>query len=121
MAAYRFADGACELVVLEAFEPGQGTGTALLEAVLEAARGAGAHRLWLITTNDNTDALRFYQRHGLRLVRLHSGAVTAARELLKPEIPLLGNHGIPIRDEIELEIVLAAGPADGAGVARGGR
>jgi hypothetical protein len=27
--------------------------------------------------------------------------------LLKPEIPLIGNDGIPIRDEIELEMILA--------------
>jgi hypothetical protein len=26
---------------------------------------------------------------------------------LKPEIPLIGNDGIPLRDEIELEMILA--------------
>ncbi len=106
LAAYRFAAGACELVLLEALVCGRGTGTALLDAVVALAREAGSRRLWLVTTNDNTDALRFYQRRGLRLVQLRAGAVTQAREQLKPEIPLLGENGIPIRDELELELVL---------------
>jgi GNAT superfamily N-acetyltransferase len=110
LAAYRAADGACELVMLEAFERGHGTGAALLDAVIAAAREAGLHRLWLVTTNDNTDALRFYQRRGLRLAHLRPEAVTQARELLKPEIPLLGEHGIPIRDEIELDLELDSQP-----------
>jgi hypothetical protein len=59
--------------------------------------------LWLVTTNDNTHALRFYHRLGFRLAALHPGAVEAARRL-KPEIPLLGLDEIPIRDELELEI-----------------
>ena len=69
---------------------------------------AGCRRLWLITTNDNLAALRFYQRRGFELVAVHRRAVAAARRL-KPEIPLVGAHGIPIRDEIELEMALQAG------------
>ena len=106
VAAYRLAAGACELVLLEAFERGHGTGTALLSAVVEQARAAGARRLWLVTTNDHVDALCFYQRRGLRLVRLWPDAVTQARKLLKPEIPLTGDHGIAIRDELELDFPL---------------
>ncbi len=109
-AVFRFAAGACELVLLEAFERGHGTGTALLDAVKELARKAGTRRLWLVTTNDNVDALRFYQRRDLRLVRLWPEAVTQARKLLKPEIPLIGAHGIPIRDELELDCPLT-GPS----------
>jgi GNAT superfamily N-acetyltransferase len=107
VAAYRFADGECEVVLIEAFERGRGTGTALLDAVIETAHAAAAKRLWLVTTNDNLDALRFYQRRGMRLVCVRPGAVTQARQLLKPEIPLAGNHGIAIRDELELEMPLA--------------
>lgn len=92
--------------MIETFERGHGTGTALLEAVAEEARAGAAKRLWLVTTNDNLDALRFYQRRGLRLVRLRPGAVTEPRRQLEPEIPLAGNHGIPIRDELELEMDL---------------
>jgi len=36
---------------------------------------------------------------------VHRGAVAAARAL-KPEIPLIGDDGILIRDEIELELPL---------------
>jgi GNAT superfamily N-acetyltransferase len=106
VAAYRLAAGACELVLLEAFEPGHGVGTALLDEVVRLAGDAGARRLWLVTTNDNVEVLGFYQRRGLRLVRIWPDAVTQARALLKPEIPLLGEHGIPIRDELELEMAL---------------
>lgn len=57
----------------------------------------------MLTTNDNVDALRFYQRRRFRLSELRAGATAAARETLKPEIQHIGNHGIPIRDEIILE------------------
>jgi len=83
---------------------GQGAGTALLTAVEAAAAAAGCRRLWLITTNDNLDALRFYQRRGYRLAALYPGAVDEARRV-KPTIPLVGNHGIPLHDELELEKV----------------
>ena len=106
VAAYRFADGECELVLIEAFEQGLGTGTALLDAVIQEARAAAAKRLWLVTTNNNLDALGFYQRRGMRLVCLRPDAITQARQFLKPEIPLAGSNGIPIRDELELELPL---------------
>jgi ribosomal protein S18 acetylase RimI-like enzyme len=105
VATYQVAGDECEVTLLESLREGVGVGTALLAAVADAARGAGCRRLWLITTNDNTHALRFYQRRDLRLVAVHRDAVTAARRL-KPTIPPLGNDGIPIRDEIELELAL---------------
>jgi hypothetical protein len=52
--------------------------------------------LTVTTTNDNLEALRFYQRRGFRLAAVDPGAVERGRRL-KPEVPLLGNHGIPIR------------------------
>ena len=72
--------------------------------VAEAARLAaemGCSR-WVVTTNDNVDALRFYQRRGFRLVAVRCGAVDDSRRTLKPSIPLAGDYGIPLRDEIEL-------------------
>ena len=94
----------CELAFLEALEPRRGIGTALLGSVVRAA--AGCTRLWVVTTNDNLDALRFYQRRGFRLAEVRPGAVDRARETLKPSIGRLGAYGIPIRDEIELELLL---------------
>jgi acetolactate synthase regulatory subunit len=52
------------------------------------------------------DALRFYQRRGFRLAALHAGAVDDSRARLKPEIPVTGDHGIALRDELELEVEL---------------
>lgn len=102
---YSIADRACEIVTLDSWQEGRGVGTALLNAVKQAARTAGCSRLWLITTNDNTPALRFYQKRGFVLAAIHVNAVAQAR-VLKPEIPLVGLDGIPIRDEIELEMML---------------
>ena len=104
LATYRVGGDECELAFIEAFERGRGVGTALLEAVRAAA--AGCARIWVVTTNDNLDALRFYQRRGFRLVALRPGAVDEAREQLKPRIGRVGAFGIPIRDELELELRL---------------
>lgn len=82
-----------------------GAGSALLAAAAEVARQAGAGRVWLVTTNDNLDALRFYQRRGMRIVAVEPGAVDAAR-LLKPSIPHTGEYGIPLHDELTLELRL---------------
>jgi GNAT superfamily N-acetyltransferase len=99
---YHLADGELEVVTLDALRASAGVGTALLEAVRARARAEGCRRLWLITSNDNLKALRFYQKRGLRLVAVHAGALDRAREL-KPGIPALGDDGIAVHDEIELE------------------
>ena len=106
IATYRLDGDECELVFIAAFEYRRGIGTALLEGVREAA--IDCRRIWLITTNDNLDALRFYQRRGFRLAAVRLGAVDAAREELKPKIPQVGAFGIRIHDELELELDLLA-------------
>jgi len=103
VAFYAVEDDECELVALDTMEPGHGVGAALLDAVIERAHDEGCCRVWLVTTNDNTPAMRFYQRHGMRLVAAHPGAVDEARASLKREIPEVGLDGIPIHDEIEFE------------------
>ena len=90
-----------EIVTLDATYPRNGAGTALVEALVGLAARNGAERVTVTTTNDNLDALRFYQRRGFRLAALRPGAVDAAR-VLKPTIPLTGELGIPLRDEIDL-------------------
>ena len=102
---YVIADGAMEVVTLDALARHSGAGTALLAAAADVAREAGATRLWLVTTNDNVDALRFYQRRGMRIVGVTPGGVDASR-LLKPAIPTVGWYGIPLRDELTLELRL---------------
>jgi len=102
---YSIAGQACEIVTLNSLESGQGIGSALIHAMRQFASAAGCVRLWLITTNDNLSAIRFYQKRGFTLVAVHRNAVEASRRL-KPEIPLIGLDGIPIRDEIEMELPL---------------
>jgi ribosomal protein S18 acetylase RimI-like enzyme len=108
LATYDIRDAECELVTIDAFTRGRGVGTMLLDAVIQAAKQNSCRRLWLITSNDNLSALRFYQRRGLRLLALHRGAIDEARRI-KPEIPLVGDEGIPIHDELELELQLDGG------------
>ena len=113
LATYEIMAGDCQLVTLDALERGWGVGTALVGAVRDAAILAGCRRLWLITTNDNLDALRFYQRRDFELAAVHRDFLQVARRL-KPSIPLVGNFGIPIRDEIELEMSLSQADSPGA-------
>ena len=98
---YRLDGDDCELFLLLAVEPAKGIGTALVDALV--ARVEGSRRIWVVTTNDNLRALRFYQRRGFSLCALRPGAVDDTRRRLKPGIPLTGDDGIPLRDELELE------------------
>ncbi len=95
----------CEIVSLDSLQEGQGTGTALMRAVVSEARARGCARVVLTTTNDNLGALGFYQKRGFALVKILRGAVNETRKV-KPAIPMIGAHGIPLRDEIELEMKL---------------
>ena len=99
---YTIAGDQCEITLIQSVRDGAGVGSALLEAV---RRAAGCRRLWLITTNDNLPALGFYQRRRFTLVAVHPNALEASRKL-KPQIPATGLDGIPLRDEIELEMLL---------------
>lgn len=102
---YHRAGESCEVVTLDSLRPTTGIGTALIGAVKEVARQTQCKRLWLITTDDNLNALRFYQKRGFELVAVHRHALELSRRI-KPHIPLVGEHGIPLRDEIELEMKL---------------
>lgn len=104
---YRVEGDECEIVTLNSLHEGIGVGTKLIEAVIGAARAVGGRRLWLITTNDNLPALEFYQKRGFTLCALYPGAAAESRKQ-KPEIPDRGYGGLPIRDEIELELRLTS-------------
>jgi GNAT superfamily N-acetyltransferase len=95
-----------ELVTLDSLSLRRGVGTALVDALAATLREAGHAALRVTTTNDNLDALRFYQRRGFRICAVRRGAVDEARKL-KPTIPILGDHKIPLHDEIELERALS--------------
>jgi ribosomal protein S18 acetylase RimI-like enzyme len=98
-------DNECEVTSLDSLREGQGVGTELMDAVVEEARKQDRKRLFLVTTNDNMHALRFYQKRGFELVTIYRGSVIESRKV-KPSIPLIGFDDIPLRDEIELELSL---------------
>jgi GNAT superfamily N-acetyltransferase len=99
---FRINNDECEVVNLVSIKRRQGVGTRLLKAVEDLAAEAGCKRLWLITTNNNDEAITFYRTVGWKQVAIHKGAVTESRKL-KPEIPSLDDRGVPIEDEIEFE------------------
>jgi len=105
LVTYLIKNRECHITSLNSIIEKRGVGTALVEMVKKTAKKLGCKRLWLTTTNDDIDALRFYQRRGLLFKKIYPNAVTFARKKLKPEIPLIGDYGIPTRDEIEFEIV----------------
>ena len=102
---YNITGEECEIVTIDSWRVGLGVGTALIEAARQAAGQAGCGRLFLVTTNNNTHALRFYQKCGFVIAAVRLNAMEASRRL-KPEIPLVDEDGLPIRDEIELGMKL---------------
>jgi len=98
-------DNECEVTSLDSLREGKGIATQLLDKAIQEAHAGNCKRLFLITTNDNLHALGFYQKRGFEIVTIYRGAVNESRKI-KPTIPLVGMDGIPLRDEIELEVVL---------------
>lgn len=92
----------CEIIVFEALEKFKGIGTVLLNKLKDIAKEKSCTRIFLMTNNDNMDALRFYQRRGFHICAIHLDSVKESRKV-KPEIPMTGDYGIPLRDEIDLE------------------
>jgi GNAT superfamily N-acetyltransferase len=102
---FRITNDECEVTSLDGMKEGQGIGTMLLRKVIEEAKHRKCRRVFLVTTNDNLYALGFYQRRDFELVALRRGAVNEARKI-KPGISVIGENHIPLRDEIELEMIL---------------
>jgi len=98
--------GSCEIVTIDALQQGVGIGSLLFDSVVQFCRENEVTSLWLVTTNDNLNALKFYQKRGMRMSKLYPGAIDFARANLKPQIPALGQNGIPLRDEITLELTI---------------
>jgi len=100
---YYIKNNECEIVLLETFIQKKGIGTQIIEKIKEIAQINNCKRLWLITSNDNIDAIKFYQRRGFNIANFYKNAMDKSREL-KPSIPLIGDYEIPIKDELEFEI-----------------
>lgn len=101
LVTYHLAGTECEIITLNSLMEMMGIGTRLVEVVIEVAKASGCRRVSVVTTNDNTRALAFYQKRGFRITAVYPDAITESRKI-KPEIPLIGYNGITICDEIEL-------------------
>ena len=103
---YEIIKNSCEIVTIESLRERIGIGSLLLEKLKKNAKNKSCGRIWLITTNDNLNAIDFYQNRGFKISNIYPGAVTKTRETIKPEIPLYEQNGIEIKDEIELELTV---------------
>jgi RimJ/RimL family protein N-acetyltransferase len=105
IARYALRGDECEVASIASTPEGQGVARAMLDAIRAIAVEHGCRRVWLVTTNDNTRALRVYQQYGFELVALHRDAVTRARQTIKPSLPERGSSGIRMAHELELELL----------------
>ena len=92
-----------EITSLDSLQENQGIGSELVETVIHEAKERNLQKIVLITTNDNINAIRFYQKRGFDMAHLFRNAMDISRKL-KPEIPLIGDNSIPLRHEIEFEL-----------------
>lgn len=102
---YKIINSELEITGLISNDEKKGIGTALVNSVITFAKQKGIKRVCLVTTNDNLNALGFWQKRGFKLVKICPNAMEATRRL-KPSLPLIGENNIPLRDEIELEMML---------------
>ncbi len=102
---YKTKGKICQIITLDALLKRKGVGTALVNQLKKEGEKEGWKKIKVITTNDNLDGLRFYQRRGFVLKKVYPDAVNASRKI-KQEIPLFGDYKIPLRDEIELEYLI---------------
>ncbi len=100
---YMVHDSILEITSLDSMRENQGIGSKLLEMVIQEAKKRKLHKIILITTNDNINAIRFYQKRGFDMAHLFHNALDISRKL-KPDIPLIGENNIPLRHEIEFEL-----------------
>jgi GNAT superfamily N-acetyltransferase len=105
LVTYKIKGNECEIMSLDSLMEKQGIGTTLVNKVIETARENNCTKIKLITTNDNINALRFYQKLGFDMAKLYHNALDISRKL-KPSIPLLGEFDIPLKHEIEFEMDL---------------
>jgi ribosomal protein S18 acetylase RimI-like enzyme len=105
---YEAVHGECDVVAIISVKEGRGIARALMDAARDCAVSGGCRRLWLVTTNDNTRAIRFYQLWGMELCAFYRHGARHSRRA-KPSLPERGADGIPLEHELEFELLLAPG------------
>lgn len=102
---YEMRENTCEIVTLNSLIPRIGVGSELVNRCVKLAREENCENIWVATTNDNTDAMKFYQKRGFRFRQIYPDKIDEYRKQ-KPEIPLIGMNEIPMKDEIVFDMVL---------------
>lgn len=102
---YTVKGSTLEIVSLDSVREGAGIGSALVAHVETFAKQQQLQTIQLVTTNDNLQALKFYQKRGYRVTAVIVDAVNEARNI-KLAIPLKGYDDIPLHDEFMLEKTL---------------
>jgi len=94
-----------EITGIVSLKEKSGVGSALVKAVIEMAKKQKLKKVCLVATNDNLNGIGFWQKRGFKLVKVYPGSMEYVRKI-KPAVPLIGENGIPLRDELELEMIL---------------
>ena len=102
---YLVSDDVLEVTSLNSLRENQGIGSKLVDAVIREAKDRKLKKILVVTTNDNINAIKFYQKRGFDMACLYHNALDISRKI-KPEIPLIGDHSIPLRHEIEFELLI---------------
>ena len=102
---YAIDGDSCELVTINSTMTASGIGSMLLRSLEYEVMQEGCKRIWAMTTNDNMLALRFYQKRGYDIKAVYRNSIEALR-LKKPTIPVVGEEGILVVSEIEVEKLL---------------
>ena len=102
---YFVSDDVLEVISLNSLRENQGIGTKLVDAVIREAKDRKLKKILVVTTNDNINAIKFWQKRGFDMACLYHNALDISRKI-KPEIPLIGDHSIPLRHEIEFELLI---------------
>lgn len=93
----------CEIISLNVIKENIGIGTKLIEQVKLEALNKKCKKILLITTNDNINAIKFYQKKGFNIKKVNINAIKRSRKI-KPGIPEKGFYNIPILHEVEFEL-----------------
>jgi ribosomal protein S18 acetylase RimI-like enzyme len=105
MILYTIQKSEMEIVEIHVKVHGIAIGSELLQHAKLVAYKNKCRRIWVSTSNDNLNAMRFYQKRGFNMINIYIGFMDEVRRY-KPELPQIGIDGIPLLHLIELELIL---------------
>jgi ribosomal protein S18 acetylase RimI-like enzyme len=80
---YRIENNECEIVSLNSTVENRGLGTSLINKMINHSRKNNYQRIWVMTTNDNTKAIRFYQKRGFEWVGYYKDSIQKSKKSIK--------------------------------------